>query len=90
MFKTIKKDTTAEIVEKKSKFIEEKYIETKNVKINFPKEKKNLIYIYLESFENTYSNKENNGQQATNLIPYLTKLANDNTNFSNDYESAWN
>lgn len=67
-----------------SKFIEEKYIETKNVKINFPKEKKNLIYIYLESFENTYSNKENNGQQATNLIPYLTKLANDNTNFSNN------
>ena len=67
-----------------STFIEENYVEPKEVKIKFPKEKKNLIYIYLESFENTYSDKKNNGQQEKNLIPYLSKLANDNTNFSNN------
>ncbi len=69
-----------------STFIENNYIEPKEVSIKFPEDKKNLIYIYLESFENTYANKENNGQQKENLIPYLTKLAKENTNFSNTNE----
>ncbi len=68
---------------KHSNFIEENYVETKNVNIVFPENKKNLIYIYLESMENSYSNKQNNGLNNENLIPNLTKLTKNNTNFSN-------
>lgn len=66
-----------------SKFIEENYIETKNVNISFPKEKKNLIYIYLESMENTYASTKNGGAKKENLIPNLTKLSQENISFSN-------
>ena len=52
--------------------------------ITFPEEKKNLIYIYLESFENTYSSYENGGNQATDFMPELIELAKDNTNVSNN------
>lgn len=45
------------------------------VKITFPDKKKNLIYIYLESMEMTYSDIENGGGFTYNLIPELTKLA---------------
>ena len=44
-----------------SNFIEENYVETKDVQITFPEEKQNLIYIFLESMENTYSNTQNGG-----------------------------
>ena len=66
-----------------STYIEENYIEPKNVNITFPEEKQNLIYIFLESMENTYSSKENGGDQKENLIPNLTKIANENISFSN-------
>lgn len=60
-----------------SKFIQENYVDPKKVKYTFPKKKRNLIYIYLESMESTYSNIK-----GDNLIPNLTKLANNNINFS--------
>lgn len=66
-----------------STFIEENYVETKNVKITFPEEKQNLIYIFLESMENTYASKSSGGYQKDNLIPNLTALAQKHTNFSN-------
>lgn len=66
-----------------SKYIENNYIETKNVEIEFPNQKRNLIYIFLESMENTYADKESGGAKEENLIPNLTKLANDNISFSN-------
>jgi len=67
---------------KTSKFIEENYVEIDESKISFD-EKKNLIYIYLESMENTYSSKDHGGSQDDNLIPNLTKLAEENVSFSN-------
>ena len=67
-----------------SEFIKENYVETKKVNIKFPDEKKNLIYIYLESMENTYSNTKNGGIKKENLIPNLTKLAKENISFSNN------
>lgn len=67
---------------KTSKFIEENYVVVDEDKITFT-EKKNLIYIYLESMENTYSSREHGGFQEDNLIPNLTKLAEENTSFSN-------
>lgn len=66
-----------------SNFIEENYVDPLKVKIEFPKKKKNLIYIYLESMESSYTNIENGGIQSDNLIPKLTTLAKHNVNFSN-------
>lgn len=66
-----------------STFIEENYVETKDVNITFPKNKKNLIYIYLESMENSYSNKENGGLNNKDLIPTLSSLTKEHTSFSN-------
>ena len=66
-----------------STFIEDNYIETKNIEITFPEKKKNLIYIFLESMENTYTTTKNGGSQKQNLIPNLTKLSSKYTSFSN-------
>lgn len=67
-----------------STFIEENYVSPKDVTITFPDKKRNLIYIYLESMETTYMGKETGGNQSIDLIPELTKLALENTNFSNN------
>lgn len=68
---------------RQSDFIKDNYVETKDVQITFSKEKKNLIYIYLESMENAYSDKQNGGANKENLIPTLSNLAKENLNFSN-------
>ena len=62
---------------------EEYYVEPKEVVIQEPEEKRNLIYIYLESMETTYADKENGGKQEINYIPYATSLAKENVYFSN-------
>ena len=66
-----------------SSFIENNYVNPKNVNIEFPENKKNLIYIYLESMEMTYANKDNGGSYDKNYIPELSNLAKNNINFSN-------
>ncbi|HPF83386.1 MAG TPA: LTA synthase family protein [Bacilli bacterium] len=67
-----------------SNFIEENYVDSKNIKLEFPETKRNLIYIYLESMENTYSNYDNGGIQHDNYISELDELAKNNINFSNN------
>lgn len=62
---------------------EEYYVDSNNVKITFPKQKRNLIYIYVESLENTYASKDIGGNQVVNLMPELSNLALNNINFSN-------
>lgn len=62
-----------------SMFIEENYVNPKDVKLVFPETKKNLIYIFLESMESTYIN-----QLDIDYIPELSKIASSNINFSND------
>lgn len=42
----------------------------------------NLIYIYLESYENSFVDKANGGNSDINCLPELTKLAQDNLSFS--------
>ena len=66
-----------------SEFIEKEYIDPRNVKIEFPEKKRNLIYIYLESMESTYYSKEEGGLSDESLIPELEELAKENLNFSN-------
>ncbi len=66
-----------------SNFIEQEYVNPENVNIEFPEEKRNLIYIYLESMESTYYSKESGGLEEESLIPEIEKLAKENINFSN-------
>ena len=67
---------------KESHFIEQNYVDPRTTKITFPEQKRNLIYIYLESMESTYASKEDGGGMDFNCIPELTTLAEENTNFS--------
>ena len=67
-----------------SQFIEVNYVNPNQTKLEFPKIKKNLIYLYLESMENTYASNESGGAFGEiNLIPNLTNLAETNQSFSN-------
>lgn len=59
------------------------YVDPKSVLIKSPEKKKNLIIVYVESLENTYSSKENGGNYHDDLIKGLSKLAFENTHFSN-------
>ena len=47
---------------KESHFIEQNYVDPRTTKITFPEQKRNLIYIYLESMESTYASKEDGFQ----------------------------
>lgn len=62
---------------------EDYYVDPSTVNITFPKNKKNLIFIFLESMEMTAASTENGGLQEESYIPNLEKLALGNTNFSN-------
>ena len=63
---------------------EEEYKDPKDVQITFPEEKRNLVYIMLESMETSYLSKELGGGLPYNLIPELYDLATENTNFSHN------
>ncbi len=65
-----------------STIFEDKYIDPKTVEIEFPEQKRNLIYITVESLEATFTDKANGGALDYNLIPGITELAKQNTNFS--------
>lgn len=67
----------------KSLFIEDNYINPDKVDIKAPDKKKNLIYIFLESMEDTYKSKSDGGAFNTNIIPELTNLQKENTSFKN-------
>lgn len=65
-------------------FIDDNYVDPSEVEISFPDEKRNLIYIYLESMETTYADEEAGGGFEENYIPELTKIARENEDFSGD------
>ncbi len=65
-----------------SDFIGQNYVNPKDVNITFPEEKRNLLFIYLESMEISFTDYENGGASDTNYIPELTALAQNNENFS--------
>lgn len=68
---------------KKSSFIEDNYADPRTVKMEFPEKKRNLVFIYLESMENSYTSKELGGYQEENLLQPLTDLADEGYTFSN-------
>lgn len=67
----------------KSDLIEKEYVDPKKVEVKFPEQKQNLIYIYVESLENTGNSKEQGGYENNSVIKNLENLAKNNTNFSN-------
>ena len=67
-----------------SDFIENNYVDPAKVKIRFPEKKRNLIYIYLESMEMTYSDLESGGSFLYDNIPELTELSASGEDFSGD------
>ena len=73
----------AKTVNTKTQFLEENYVNPCDVKIQFPQNKRNLIFIFAESTENTYADISSGGQFRDNYIPELCSLAENNINFSN-------
>ena len=65
-----------------SDLYEKYYKDPAQVRITFPEEKRNLIYIMLESMETSYLSKELGGAMEENLIPELYDLAQQNLCFS--------
>lgn len=65
-----------------STFIDDNYVDPSSANITFPEQKRNLIYIFLESMEMTYADKENGGAFKQNVISELTQLAQENEDFS--------
>lgn len=75
------------------------YIDTATVELTFPKKKKNLVYIYLESMEMSLADESHGGGKSVNVIPELTDIALENDCFNGDtdilngarslYNSTW-
>ena len=61
---------------------ENEYADPDDTQITFPEQKRNLIYIFLESMETTFFSKEMGGASEANYLPNLYKLAEENINFS--------
>ena len=61
---------------------EKYYVDGNKVNITFPQKKRNLILLYVESMETTYTSKENGGDYTTDLIPEISALAKEHLNFS--------
>lgn len=64
-----------------STLYEDNYVMTNSSLLSFPSQKKNLIYIYMESMETTFASHQQGGGFDTSLIPNLYQLAMDNENF---------
>lgn len=69
-----------------SEFIEEHYVVPDEVELTFPDDKRNLIYIFVESLETSFADEEHGGGKKENVIPELTEIALKNETFSKDSE----
>lgn len=68
----------------KSTIYEDFYVDPNSISITFPEDKRNLIYIFVESLETTYLSSAVGGAQQENLMPNITELSySDGLNFSN-------
>ncbi|WZU00087.1 hypothetical protein MGH68_10680 [Erysipelothrix sp. D19-032] len=54
-------------------FFEDHYVNPQDANLQFPEKKRNLIYIFVESLETTYLDKERGGNHDVNMIPNLTR-----------------
>ena len=65
-----------------SDFIEENYVKPEQSRLTFPEQKRNLVYIFLESMENTYAQDPDGDGTANDYIAELALLADTYVNFS--------
>lgn len=65
-----------------SYFIEKQFKDPQKVPLTFPEQKRNLVYILLESGESSNQDKDNGGLFDVNYIPNMTQLAQENVSFS--------
>ncbi len=68
---------------KNTDIFEKYYVDTNSVNVTLPKNKRNLIVIYLESMESSLFSKDNGGAFDKSIIPELEDIALNNLNFSN-------
>ena len=66
----------------RTNFFEEEYVRPDSVTLTFPQEKRNLIYILVESAESSSMDKASGGLMNQNYIPELTEIAKENISFS--------
>ena len=67
-----------------SNYIEAYYVDPRSVRLTFPEQKRNLIYIWLESMESTFSDERSGGAFPADTIPELTALAEQNVSFTGE------
>lgn len=81
-----------------STYVKDNYARPVKKNVDFPKEKRNLIHIYLESYENSYFDKQSGGYMEQSLMPDLQELAKEGISFSESdkfggpfqtYGSSW-
>ena len=68
---------------KESNYIEKNYVDPRDVSMTFPKQKRNLIHIHLESVENSYFSQDLGGYMQDNSIPELAEIHDEGDSFSN-------
>ena len=68
-----------------SSFIENHYKDPSKTNLTFPEEKRNLIYIFMESTESSFFSKEDGGDFNEGVMKELSEMMKDseNTHFSN-------
>ncbi|WP_139124938.1 LTA synthase family protein [Enterococcus rivorum] len=68
-----------------SELIKNEYVSSDSSNLTFKDTKRNLIYIFVESLETSYVDKNSGGAQKNNLLKELTSLIGDDAiNFSNN------
>lgn len=82
-YKSLNIEAYIEKMNEYSSFIEEEYADPRNTEIIFPDYKRNLVIIFLESFETTMMSEVNGGAWEYSVTPELENLAMNNLNFSN-------
>ena len=66
-----------------SEYIEKNYVDPKKTTIEFPKTKRNLIFIVVESLESSFFSSRDGGATNTDYLKSLLPLTKHNVNFSN-------
>jgi len=70
-----------------SDFIRDNYVDPARVTLQFPEQKRNLIYIFLESAEVTFADTSLGGALSPSVMPELEQLALEHEDFSGGAET---
>ncbi|WP_408069573.1 GBS Bsp-like repeat-containing protein [Butyrivibrio sp. JL13D10] len=69
-----------------SRFIEDNYVNPELVSLKWPDKKRNLIYIFVESMETSFTDVDHGGGKEDNIIADLVELGLENETFSDNSE----